>query len=99
VEKTLDTPEKRRHQYGVILTLAEFRSAHDGGLGICRGCKTLHEGTPLGAKGLTCRECRKDRVFGPLWFAWNGWIEELPATSWRGRNIKRLLTEGADVGK
>ena len=99
MEETLDTAEKRRHQYGVILSLQEFRQAYNDQTGLCRGCKAHHVGTPHGAKALTCKACGKARVFGANWFAWNGWIEELPATSWRGRNIKRLLTEEPYVGK
>lgn len=96
---SLDTAEQRRHQYGTIITLAEFQSAHNNGQGICRGCRTLHEETPLHAKGQPCKACGKFRVFGPIWYAWNGWIEELPATSWRGRNIKRLLEQTETSGE
>ena len=93
MDATLDTPEQRRHQYGLIISLTQFRDAYHNNTGLCRGCGTPHAGTPLDAKGQTCAACGRPRVFGAVWYAWNGWIDKLPARSWRGINIKRLLTE------
>lgn len=92
---TQDLREDRRHLYGFLLTLPEFREAYYSQTGYCRGCKTIYPVTDLKAKGLHCTSCGRPRVFGALQYVWNGWIAELPPGRYRGRSIERLLaTDG-----
>ncbi len=90
-ETTLAAPEDRRHLYGLLLSLPEFRAAYLSQTGYCRGCKTVYPGTDLKAKGLHCTSCGRPRVFGAPQYAWNGWIGDLPPGRYRGRSLERLL--------
>ena len=87
--------DDRRHLYGLLLSLPEFREAYHSQTGYCRGCKAVYPGTDLKAKGVQCISCRRPRVFGALQYAWNGWIGDLPEGRYRGRSLERLLaTDG-----
>lgn len=88
---TQELREDRRHLYGLLLTLPEFREAYHGKTGYCRGCRAVYPGTDLKAKGVQCTCCGKPRVFGALQYAWNGWIGDLPPGRYRGRSLERLI--------
>ena len=101
-EKSLVTPvsvaqEDRRHLYGLLLSLPEFREAYHSQSGYCRGCKAVYPGTDLKAKGQHCASCGRPRVFGALQYAWNGWIGDLPPGRYRGRSLERLLATDCDA--
>lgn len=94
---TQEAQEDRRHLYGLLLTLPEFRQAYHSQTGYCRGCKAVYPGTDLKAKGLHCTACGRPRVFGALQYAWNGWIGDLPPGRYRGRSLERLLATNGEA--
>jgi hypothetical protein len=96
-ETTLAAPEDRRHLYGLLLSLPEFRQAYHSQTGYCRGCKAVYPGTDLKAKGVKCNACGRPRVFGALQYAWNGWIGDLPSGRYRGRSLERLLSTDSEA--
>lgn len=93
-EITMAAPEDRRHLYGVLLSLSEFRQAYHHQIGYCRGCKAANPSTDHQAKGLKCDTCGRPRVFGAVQYVWNGWIDTLPQGRDRRRSIERLLDQG-----